>query len=243
MNNSAKFLIGTCLVVFGVYAFLQYWRPTVVINYRLTLEAMTPDGPKSGSGVIQVSYASQFNLNGGGRSGVIEVTGEAVPVDLGRGKILFVTLTSNASGRPGSPGKRDGSLDAEFLPVKIFGFVWRWGEERKLPSQVQAARAAGAVDVPLRSLPTIVTFKDINDPKSVVLVQPDNLAAAFGEGYSLSKATLELTDHPTTEGIGNTLRWLREQPETPLGHSKDIYHPDIYGQLTHGNFKRTGEPK
>jgi hypothetical protein len=208
MNRSAKFLIGTCLMVFGVYAFLQYWHPTVVINYRLTIDAVTPDGAKSGSGIIQVSYASQFNLNGGGRSGVIKVTGEAVPVDLGQGKMLFVTLTCQASGRGCNSVGLDTAHDAEWLPVRVFGFDWNWGDERALARQVAAAKSAGPREVPLQALPTIVTFKDVNDPKSVVLIQPDNLAASFGEDYSLSKAALELTDDSTTQKIGTILVWL-----------------------------------
>ncbi|HRA95283.1 MAG TPA: hypothetical protein PLL12_15080, partial [Aestuariivirga sp.] len=55
-------LIGALVIIYGAY---WYSFPTVTINYRLTIEAMTPDGPKTGSTVIQVSYGSQFNVNGG----------------------------------------------------------------------------------------------------------------------------------------------------------------------------------
>ena len=62
------------------------------MRYRLTAEVMTPDGPKTGSGVIQVSYASEINLNGGGRRGSNSVVGEAIPVDLGQGTALQLDI-------------------------------------------------------------------------------------------------------------------------------------------------------
>jgi hypothetical protein len=210
-----------CVVV-GVYACSRLLYPTVILNYRLTLEAITPDGPKTGSGVVQVSYGSEFNLNGGGRRGVMRVTGEAVPVDLGQGKILFVTLTRNASGRGGDSKTLAAAQDAEWLPIRVFGFDWNWGEENKLSSQVEAAKAAGPKDVPFRALPTLVTFKDISDPKTVELVQPEALAATFGEGYALTKATTELTDEEPYPIIIVTLPWLPEYYDKNLDGGK--YH-------------------
>ncbi|MGH9875699.1 MAG: hypothetical protein ACRD9S_24850 [Pyrinomonadaceae bacterium] len=208
MKRVRNFFIGLAVILGGAYACASIVHPTVILRYRLTLEAMTPDGPKTGSGVIQVSYGSQFNLNGGGRKGDMEVTGEAVPLDLGQGKVLFATLTKDGSGRNSTPGRLDGALNAEWLPVVIFGFKWNWGEESRLPAQIKAAKAAGPKDVPFRSLPTLVRFEDVSDPKSVRLVEPERLNAAFGEGFALTKATLEITNDPPTDGIGKVLGWL-----------------------------------
>jgi len=213
MNLTSKILISLAVLVFGIYGFYNLSYPTTLINYRLALEVMTPEGPKTGSGVIQVSYGSQFNLNGGGRSGVVRLTGEAVPIDLGHGKFLFVTLTNDMSGRQGSPGKLDGALDASLLPVKIFGFSWNKGEESSLASQANLAREAGSRDVPIMSLPTLVTFQDLNDVKSIRLVMAENPAAVLGTGYWLKKATITLTNDPPTEGIEKLLVWLKQMLE------------------------------
>ena len=40
-----------------------------------------------------------------------------------------------------------------------------------------------------------------DDPKSVKPVDPDDLAAAFGEGVSLKDITVEITDDPVTWGM------------------------------------------
>jgi hypothetical protein len=222
MNRQSKILIALAALAFGIYGFFQLIHPTVTINYRLTLEVMTPEGPTTGSGVIQVSYGSEFNLNGGGRRGVMRVTGEAVPVDLGHGKFLFATLTNDMSGRQGSPGKLDGALNASSLPVQIFGFSWSKGEENSLASQAAQAMESGSRDVPIMSLPTLVTFQDLNDTKSIRLVRAENPAAVLGTGYSLTKATITLTNDPPTEGIEKLLVWLKKmsEPKSPaVGNS------------------------
>lgn len=59
--------------------------------------------------------------------------------------------------------------------------------------------------------PLLVTFDDINDPKSIKRVDPDDLVATFGPGYSLKSITLEITDEPVTTGeLEKVLRWINE---------------------------------
>ena len=41
------------------------------------------------------------------------------------------------------------------------------------------------------------------------LVDPTNLAATFGPGYRIAKATIEVTDESLTHGIENKLPWVR----------------------------------
>ncbi|WP_417415418.1 hypothetical protein [Hoeflea sp.] len=60
-----------------------------------------------------------------------------------------------------------------------------------------------------KQYPLLVTFADINDPASVALVDPDDLAASFGPGYALSSITLAITDEPVTKGrVEAVLGWL-----------------------------------
>jgi hypothetical protein len=51
----------------------------------------------------------------------------------------------------------------------------------------------------------MVTFGDLADPTSVAEVDPDDLAATFGEGVKLKRLTVELTDDPVTTGIEERL--------------------------------------
>lgn len=72
----------------------------------------------------------------------------------------------------------------------------------------------------------LVTFRDIDDPASVEKVDPANLAATFGEGVSLKRITVELTDGPVTRGIEERLPWL----------------PNVYENLRSKDFKPEGIP-
>jgi hypothetical protein len=58
-------------------------------------------------------------------------------------------------------------------------------------------------------LPDLVTFGDVNNPKSVMLVEPNNLSATLGQGVSWRSMTLQVTDEPLTKGIGEHLPWIR----------------------------------
>ncbi|MGX4768983.1 hypothetical protein ACWAUC_04155 [Bradyrhizobium guangdongense] len=53
-----------------------------------------------------------------------------------------------------------------------------------------------------------MTFADINDPKSVIEVDPNNLPATLGQGINWNEITLEMTDELITTGIEKKLPWL-----------------------------------
>jgi hypothetical protein len=57
-------------------------------------------------------------------------------------------------------------------------------------------------------LPDLVTFADINDPKSVIEVDPSNLQTTLGPNVSWNEITLESTDEPVTTGIQLKLPWI-----------------------------------
>ena len=93
MGRLQKFLIGLAIVVLGGFAFIKLAYPTCTFRYKLAAEVMTPEGPKTGSGVIEVSYTHFFSLSGVPNL-IQSAKGEAIFVDLGNNKNLFVTLTS-----------------------------------------------------------------------------------------------------------------------------------------------------
>tara|TARA_R110002072_G_scaffold38314_28_gene111150 strand:+ start:3980 stop:4486 length:507 start_codon:yes stop_codon:yes gene_type:complete len=58
--------------------------------------------------------------------------------------------------------------------------------------------------------PMFVTFGDLSEPTSVRQVDPDDLGGTFGEGYSLKRITVEITDDPLIFGIEERLTWLTD---------------------------------
>ncbi len=154
-------------------------------HQRLTLIFATPDGDVSGSAVIEVSWSevnSVHNYPGGYR-------GEASVVNLGSGRYLFALLDEQT----------------KYLAFETFNGGPGIGEK------IFAAMAQfrGIKPVLPENYPLMVTFDDIKDPASVKKVDPDNLAATFGPGYSLKSVTLEITDEPVTRGeVEKVLGWL-----------------------------------
>ncbi|MDP1699550.1 MAG: hypothetical protein Q8L53_01125 [Aestuariivirga sp.] len=220
MKRYRKVLIGLAFVALGTFAFFKLNYPSSTFRYKLTAEVMTPEGLKTGSSVIEVSYSSVHPLPNPGRWSSDSVTGEAVYVDLGGGKNLFVLLTNSESGRTerdrdyyggGRTNDDAGALRTITLPLKIFNLEARLGEERIMARQVWEYLVLPGKIVEPNNLPTLTTFRDINDPESVEIVQPQNLAASFGQGYELRLASLQITDEPVSEGIESLLRWLPEK--------------------------------
>jgi hypothetical protein len=164
-------------------------------HQKLTIEVETPDGVKSGSAVTEVSWwENRFFKDGAVLQSKIE--GEAVVVDLGNGRYLFALLS-----HAGDSGYMAGL--APRIVVDRDKLVW------SLEAITRAKALSGRLEVPSKHFPMLVTFTDINDPKSVKEVDPVNLGTTFGVGYSLKSVTLEITDEAVTEGkIENVMSWL-----------------------------------
>jgi hypothetical protein len=213
--------------------------PSVTVRYRLTLEAQVDGEPKTGSGVIEVTYSKIVQLWGRTDLG-IGVRGEAVVLDLGSRGTLFALLKADTDSRsiPESIVLRAFNFDGGAFP----------GSSVEEGLQ-QLQRLSGKRELPLTSLPLLVRFRDLNDPMRVERVDPFDLGKSFGAGVKLERATLEImpagtwpfnsygiTGEPVTTVIDERLLWLQKlngryldggftSKDAPLG---------LYG----GNFKR-----
>lgn len=175
-------------------------------RYRLTVEVETPEGVKTGSSVIEVEQSLSRSTASPSKVGVQrKVRGEAVAVDLPNGKTLFALLRSEnnvdwasyvyvylATHEKGKP-----FIDQLDNVLEVTG-------ERTLPRMWPPV---GFLDE-RSAYPMLVTFGDLGDPTSVLGVDPDDLAASFGEGVTLRRITVELTDAAVTSGISEQLEWL-----------------------------------
>ena len=226
------------------WGYFQINYPTCTFRYKLTAEVMTPDGMKTGSSVIEVSY-SHYPDSGGGQSANLNMTGEADYVDLGAGKNLFVLLTNRVSGRNNQNGdtsrnfdRAKGALDAFALPIKMFGLMWKFGQEPQLCHDFAVASRIQKPEIPFGSLPTLVTFSDINNPNSVKVVQPDQFEGEFGAGYKFLKAKIESSAENPQKNIEEILPWLeRKRVEWESKFGFGVGDP-IVTQLFYDSFKQ-----
>ena len=157
---------------------------------KLTVTIETPAGDVSGASVSQVSWAKHL-IPSEGMGWNYDLTGEAVVVEVTPGRYLFALLK--------------GAGTTEYMgSVAAASIAGREGRviDGALFDEVsdKRDRAAGVITLPPYQYPLLVTFGDIVDPKSVQLVDPDDLAASFGPGVRLKSVTLEVTEEPVTEG-------------------------------------------
>jgi hypothetical protein len=190
--------------------------PSATLRYRLTIAVATPEGLRSGSGVIQVRYAKNPQFLGASAEWLPTVWGDAAAVDLGQRGTLFAILKEGTDSRS-SP---------EYILLRAFGFP-----HGAMPTPVEQgiARIAalkGEVNLLPDELPMLVRFRDLADPMTVERVDPRNVAASFGEGVGFAGAQIEITDDPVTRGIEKQLPWL----------------PGLKGGYLHGGSTSRGAP-
>lgn len=188
--------------------------PVVSWHQKLTLTIETPSGPVTASSVTSLRRADRGKLLALPDAGPLSSRfhGEAVVADLGGGRYLFALL-----------GRQDQ------LAQKAFPDVMNTPEGRASWPQWarEIARLRGARRLSPDLYPLLVTFADIDDPTTVKRVDPANLAATFGPGYTLASISFEITDEPVTEGrVEKFLPWL----------------PGLDGGYLHGGFTSKGAP-
>jgi hypothetical protein len=164
-------------------------------HYKMVVEVETPQGMRSGAAVRELRYTNSSMEPRPHWTG----RGEAVAIDLPGDRILFASL-AGARGEPDySTRDIDTLFDATGGPDQGHAIeLW--------PTPPQGLKERSAT---LRNpLPMLVTFADIDDPKTVEMVEPTDLAANFGPGVRLKRIWIETSDDPVTSGIENRLKWL-----------------------------------
>src|SRR5690242_4839094 len=88
-------IVAATLVALAALYSVMY--PSLTLRYRLTLEAEVDGQPKSGSGVIEVTYAKKPEIAGQDLS--VSHRGEAVVLDLGNRGTIFALLVAGTDNR------------------------------------------------------------------------------------------------------------------------------------------------
>ena len=214
--------LAVVLALTPVILFVNWWfwqHPDYTGRFKLAVTVDANGKTYSGATVYDVTYEWDPKILPDQRAVQIRLTGEALFLDLGGGRNLVVTLTASGSGRPFKRvnisqtyqfedlWKSSGARSAAALPHIAFQLHMA---SKKTGADLKAARKKGKIELPVDRLPTTVTFTNLAEPTSVKLVDPTDLAATFGPGYRITKATIEVTDEPLSTGIEKKLPWLSE---------------------------------
>ena len=207
-------LLGGCTLI-GLQ-----WR----YRYQMTVEVDCNGIHRTGSSVIEVVRTWGPTGIGG------EARGEAAVVDIAPGQSLFALLRGNLGG-----------ADWPFT-VPHWAYAHELGgtdmvDRTKLDRLMQLKGVTS--ELSFDQFPTLVTFHNLNDSKSVVAVDPDDLAAPFGAGVKLRRIAISITDDPVTTGIEKRLGWLGDYPESRLDHDyRGSTNPNLAQKLSNGDFRQ-----
>lgn len=199
------------LLLVGIFAYVVANNVSGTWHYKMTIEIETPEGVKSSSAVHEVSNSATnikiLDFPEGGNPA--EFKGEAVVINMGEGEPpLFAVLGS----------------DPEYIFYHTFPVPGGGPTTVNGIKYYNSLDAGLKKDAPIKYYPKLVTFTDMNDPKSVKLVlaaekcfrgtlreseckehgpyiATDYLEELFGAGVKLKDITLEVTDEPTTWGV------------------------------------------
>ncbi len=192
-------------------------------RYKMTVEVETPQGLKTGFAVREITYTKGIRLPDA--SGVsAKQRGEAVAVDLPGDQTLFALLSMN--GYQTLQAAFGDDSDETLNAAQKDG---RTVELRPIPDRISEQSG----------YPVLVTFQDLADPQSVKRVDPENLAASFGEGVVLMQITVQMTDEEVSTGIEKRLGWLPNvyrilkgqdfRPEgIPVGNYRGLFTTELF---------------
>ena len=209
----------------GLFGF-KHWN----WHQRLVLEVETPNGPVTGGSVVNVKLRRVPEWLPSNNPGAIlsDIEGEASFVEVAPGRYLFALVR--------------GGGEAQLARETFFPYP-----ETDVPeANGRLEEFTGQATLSPRAYPRLVTFTDINNPATVRLVDPDNLAATFGPGYQLKSVTLEIADEPETKGevekVLTWLNWPKIDPSINDGRTETLRYPNAsprgYGTLSTLDFIR-----
>lgn len=171
------------------------------------------------------------------------LVGEAVVVDLGPRGLLFSTFERRSIlSRSGGD-----AYNAALTPFPQEAFRGEYPSTASADEQYVAyldeiSRRKPKATLKLEDVPALVRFGNLEDPTTVALVDPADIAASFGPGVYLKRATVEITDDPITYGIEARLPWLRSSKVAEYLFPNPTHQPPpdsrAVRHLTYDDFRR-----
>ena len=197
-------------------------------RYKMTVVVETPEGTKTGSAVREVSNsASSVKLiDLPQATNPAKVRGEAVVVDLGKRGVLFALISDHQSAGEfyyafPAPGGRPTTVDG----IRYYNSLKEGHATIEPKKYSEYAR--------------LVTFTDLNDPKTVQSVDNQSLVNFFGDGVKIKEITLDITNESVTWEIEKWLPWLEHLNANLDGTS--ITTGKSFANMLHVGYFKRGE--
>jgi hypothetical protein len=210
MKLKMRTLAALAALLVGLYLAWGYFFPTYTSRFRLTIEIETPEGMKSGSSVIETRNWETSWGPVEARGLRSSARGEAVFVDLGKGRNVIAILGWGPFGQ--DTQKIYGLTRAALAPGRRVS----WKDEPQLK---------GSGELPREYVPTLISFSDLSDPRTARIVPPTDFSSIFGAGVRFRSAHIETTNDAVTRGIEMKLPWWT-LPGRPAGVARRAWLGD-----------------
>ena len=215
VGSKTRWIILSAVVVtlaIGVkIAVPRYWGDSTTYHYKLTFNVSTPDGTKSASSVVEIK--SEISGSVWGTGAADHVRGEALYLDLGPGRRLIVALIWRpVMLREKRHDTRWGEVSPTGLLERLMGIKNKSNFDFQQDSinQIRLMKSIKATfEADPKDLPDLVTFADIADPNSVLVVDGQHLDATLGANVRWHSITIQIIYDPVTTGIEKRLPWLK----------------------------------
>jgi hypothetical protein len=199
------FVCGAFLLLWiGAYAAWTIKYPTYSYRFRLGIEVEDDGQAKTASSVLEVKTVQGPCLNPSAPCSRTYVYGPAVVLDLGRKPLLIAALAFG----------REPLLTSDFEYLPAFAFFGRpeWGKfgaDDNIGWTKRLSTMNGTRELTRDLTPLLVWFEDINNPKTVQQVLPEDLPKIFGAKTRFVRAWITLARDPISSGIEQRLAWLK----------------------------------
>ena len=208
-------------------------------RYKLSIAVNTPNGIKRGSSVGEVLF---WDVSIPARGTMQKLRGDALYLDLGLGARPLIALLTHRLRRK-SADAISWSSEAGPDTRLLLQFYGEKSSEDFMDDLRRVAAKRGSRKLSPDDLPDLVTFADVNDPNSVIEVDPNDLQAMLGPGNSWNEITIEVVDEPITSGIEQKLPWIPSYYCAMLDGARYHDKNTLANRLSTADFSFGGPPR
>lgn len=176
---------------------------TYTYKYKFTISVRDQGQLKTVSQVVSVQESTTEERKAANPP---KLCGEAAALQLRSGKTLFVLLKGVYHEQVS--GQTQWQNSPTLVLLKRFGLETEWTYRsdsgiRLLP------KINTEIDLQYYEMPDFVTFRNIRDPTTIQQVYSQNFEAVLGDGVTLERATLQVTNEEVTRGrLLAVIPWL-----------------------------------
>lgn len=228
MIASAKTVMNVLAIVLGASILAACGAAPISYKVKMTATFDTAAGPRTGTGVFEISAARTVAVLPEERTADVVLRGEAIPVQLSDNQTVYILLR-----------QAEGGLDLETPITSALDPQFTGGGEAFVESVGRLSQpnmVGRSASLPAGSWPAVVTFGNPAQPRSVRYVEASQMAGN-PSGARLRQIAVEVTRDDSLPRIEQQLPWLQGLT-SQLDGSSSVHRREPANALSRRDFKR-----